>query len=121
MTIRDSIVDDEEYAQRLAIKTNGGVTFLKVEDLSWIDAAGNYVRLNTREGDRHLLRETMSALEKRLDPKRFVRIHRSTIVNVKRIREIRPQTHGEQLVVMEEGQRLTLSRSYRDRLQEFTS
>ena len=121
MTIRDLMLGDGEYAQRLAIKTNGGVSFLRVEDLSWIDAAGNYVRLNTRGGHRHLLRETMSALEQQLDPERFVRIHRSTIVNVERIREIRPQTHGEQLVVMEEGQRLTLSRSYRDRLKQFTS
>lgn len=120
MPIRDLMLGNGEYAQRLAVKTNGGVSFLKVEDLSWIDAAGNYVRLNTRRGARHRLRETISALEKRLDPKRFVRIHRSTIVNVERIQEIRSQRHGEQLVVMDEGQRLTLSRSYRDRLRHLT-
>ena len=66
----------------------------------------------------HLLRETMRALEQRLDAKRFVRVHRSTIVNIERIQEIRAQTHGEHLIVMASGQRLTLSRGYRDKVHD---
>jgi len=106
----------EHYTERLAIKTASGVSFLKTDEIHWVDAAGNYVRLNTCDGESHLMRETLGALEKRLDPKRFVRVHRSTIVNVERIREIRAQSHGEHLIIMEKGQRLTLSRSYRDKV-----
>lgn len=118
MALQDSIVDGEAYVRRLTLR--GGGT-LEIDDLSWIDAAGNYVRLNTEAGQRHLVRGTLSALEKRLDPQRFIRIHRSTIVNVEHIREIRPRTHGEALIVMRDGRSLTRSRSYRDSLENFTS
>lgn len=118
VTLLEDLRKAESYAERLAIKTSSGVSFLKTEEIQWVDAAGNYVRLNTHDGESHLLRETLTALEKRLDPKRYVRVHRSTIVNVERIREIRAQSHGEHLIVMESGQRLTLSRSYRDRVHD---
>lgn len=107
----------EPYRDRLVIKTSGRVVLLEVADIDWIDAAGNYVRLNTGS-ESHLLRETMNRLEGRLDPNRFLRIHRSTIVNVERIKELQQQFHGDYLVMLKGGQRLTLSRSYRDRLQE---
>jgi len=103
---------------RLTVKTSRGVNSLEVNEIHWVDAAGNYVRLNTQDGESLLLRETLTELEKRLDPKRFVRIHRSTIVNVERIREIRARSHGEHLIIMEMGQRLTLSRGYRDRIHD---
>lgn len=106
-----------DYRERLVVKTSGRVIFLKVEDIDWVDAAGNYVRLHV-QGEQHLLRETMSRLEKRLDPKRFLRIHRSTIVNIERIKELQQQFHGDYVVILKEGQRLTLSRSYRDRIQD---
>lgn len=118
MTLLEDLQHSSGYDERLAVKTSSGVTFVRTDEIDWIDAAGNYVRLNTRDGDSHLLRETMRALEDRLDPKRFVRVHRSTIVNVERIREIRAQTHGEHLILMTNGQRLTLSRSYRDRVHD---
>ena len=118
VTLLEDLKKAETYAERLAVKTSSGVSFLRTEEIHWVDAAGNYVRLNTQDGENHLLRETLSALEKRLDPKRFVRVHRSTIVNVERIREIRAQSHGEHLIIMEQGQRLTLSRSYRDRVHD---
>lgn len=105
------------YRDRLVIKAAGRVVLLETEDIDWVDAAGNYVRLNAGE-ENHLLRETMNRLEERLDPKRFLRIHRSTIVNIERIKELQQQFHGDYLVVLKTGQRLTLSRSYRDRLQE---
>lgn len=104
------------YPDRLVIKNAGRVVFLKVDDLDWVDAAGNYVRLHSG-GESLLLRDTMSHVEQRLDPERFLRVHRSTIVNVDRIKELQQQFHGDYVVILKGGQRLTLSRSYRDRLQ----
>ena len=106
-----------KYPERLVIKTSGRVVFLKVDEIDWVVAAGNYVRLHAG-GESHMLRETMGRLEERLDPEKFLRIHRSTIVNIERIRELQQQFHGDYLVVLKSGQRLTLSRSYRDRIQE---
>ncbi|MEW6210401.1 MAG: LytTR family DNA-binding domain-containing protein [Acidobacteriota bacterium] len=103
---------------RLVIKSGGRVFFIRTDEIDWIEAAGNYVRLHTATGE-HLHRETMSNLEARLDPKKFMRIHRSVIVNCERIKELHPLFHGEYEVTLEDGTRLTLSRSYRDRLQEF--
>ncbi len=107
----------EKYPARLVIKTSGRVVFVKVDEIDWVDAAGNYVRVHAGE-ESHMLRETMGRLEERLDPEKFLRIHRSTIVNIERIRELQQQFHGDYLVVLNNGQRLTLSRSYRDRIQE---
>ena len=106
-----------KYPARLVIKTSGRVVFLKVDEIDWVDAAGNYVRIHAAD-DSHMLRETMGRLEEKLDPEKFLRIHRSTIVNMERIRELQQQFHGDYLVVLKNGQRLTLSRSYRDRIQE---
>ena len=113
----DAEVRRRRYSDRLVVKTSGRVVFLKADDVDWIDAAGNYVKIHAG-GETHQLRETMSRLEQRLDPERFLRIHRSTIVNVERIRELQQQFHGDYLVVLKNGQRLTLSRSYRDRIQD---
>ncbi len=107
----------EKYPARLVIKTSGRVVFIKVDEIDWVDAAGNYVRIHAG-GDSHMLRETMGRLEERLDPEKFLRIHRSTIVNIECIRELQQQFHGDYLVVLKNGQRLTLSRSYRDRIQD---
>lgn len=105
----------ERGVERLAVKTSGRVVFVDVDSIDWIDAAGNYVRLNC-SGETYLLRETMKGVERRLDPSRFLRIHRSTIVNADRIREVRPQSHGEYLVVLGCGKRLTVSRARRSRI-----
>lgn len=107
------------YASRLTVKSPRGLTLVRASEVDWVDAAGNYVRLNSN-GATYLMRETMSSLERRLDPRQFMRIHRSTIVNIERIREIRPLQHGEHLVVLDSGQRLTLSRSYRNKLDELS-
>lgn len=108
------------FPERLVVKSSGRVILIKVDDLDWVDAAGNYVRLHAGN-ESHLLRETMSRLENRLDPARFLRIHRSTIVNIERIKELQQQFHGDYLVVLKNGQRLTLSRSYRDKIQGLLS
>lgn len=106
-----------KHLERLVIKSGGRVFFLRTEEIGWIEAAGNYVRLHAG-GEEHLLRETMSKLEEQLDPGKFLRIHRSTIVNLERIQELQPAFHGDYVVLLRDGTRLTLSRSYRDKLQE---
>ena len=100
---------------RFLVKKGGRVILVPTDEVDWVEAAGDYVRLNAGR-EAHLLRETMSAMEEQLDPRRFVRIHRSTIVNVDRIRELLPHFNREYLVVLRDGTELKLSRGYRDRL-----
>ena len=102
---------------RLVVKSRGRVHLLKVSEIDWIEADGNYARLHVGDED-HLVRETMTALERRLDAGQFVRIHRSTIVNLDRIREIQPWFKGELMVILTGGEQLSLSRKYRKALQE---
>lgn len=104
--------------ERLVIKSGGRVIFLRAEEIDWIEAAGNYVRLHAGR-EAHLLRETMSALEARLDAGRFRRIHRSTMVQLDRIKEMQPDFHGDYQVLLRDGTRLTLSRTYREKFREF--
>jgi two-component system, LytTR family, response regulator len=106
---------DRRRSDRLVVKTGGRVVFLRTEDIDWIEASGNYVRLHVG-GEAHLLRESMKNMERRLDPSTFVRIHRSAIVNVDRIRELEPWFHGEYIVILRDGTRLTSSRVFSDRL-----
>jgi two-component system, LytTR family, response regulator len=106
---------DRRRADRLVVRTGGRVVFLRTEDIDWIEASGNYVRLHVGT-DAHLLRESMKNMERRLDPSTFVRIHRSAIVNVDRIRELEPWFHGEYIVILRDGTRLTSSRVFSDRL-----
>jgi two-component system LytT family response regulator len=101
---------------RLMIRASGRVHFVQTADIDWCEAAGNYVRFHVGPQS-HFVRDTMSRLESALDPARFVRIHRSTIVNVDRIRELQPAFNGEYVVLLRNGTRLTLSRGYRDALQ----
>jgi len=106
-----------KHLERLAVKTSGRVIFLKTEDIDWIEAADNYVSLHVG-AETHLHRETMSALAEELSPKSFLRISRSTIVNVERIKELQPLFHGEYVVILRNGTKLTLSRNYRDALNQ---
>jgi two-component system LytT family response regulator len=103
------------HLQRFVIKCGEGYRLVPAADVASFEAQGNYVRLTTGNGH-HLLRITMAELEKRLDPKRFARIHRSTMVNIDRIKEITPAWHGDFEVRLHDGQRLRLSRNFRDRL-----
>lgn len=112
-----SVRNEPKHVDRLIIKTGGRVMFLRTSDIDWIEASGNYLRLHVGK-DSHLFRETMQNIEAKLDPARFMRIHRSTIVNIERIKELQPWFGGEYVVVMRDGKQLTLSRGYRDRLEE---
>jgi len=103
------------HLQRFVIRSGEGYRLVAAEEVASFEAQGNYVRLTTGQGH-HLLRITMAELEKRLDPKRFARIHRSTMVNIDRIKEITPAWHGDFEVLLHDGQRLRLSRNFRERL-----
>lgn len=108
---------EQQRLDRLVVKSGGRVFFLRTDEIDWIEAAGNYVRLHLGE-ESHLFRETMNGMEGRLDGRRFVRIHRSKIVNTERIKEMQPWFNGEYVVILRNGTRLTLSRGYREKLQE---
>ena len=99
--------------QRILVKDDGRITVVAVDEIDWIQAADNYARIHTGRGA-FLLRETMRSLEERLDPSVFVRVHRSSIVNLTRVRELHPLFGGEYTIVLTSGDRLTLSRGYRD-------
>ena len=101
--------------ERLLVKAEGRVLLVKVEDIDWVEAADNYVNIKVGK-ESHMMRETMTSLEARLPSEKFMRISRSTIVNVERIQELQPMFHGEYIVVLKNGTKLTLSRSYRDKL-----
>ncbi len=103
---------------RLSIKTEGKILLLPVDAISHISAANNYVEIHA-DNATHLMRETLSALESQLDPQKFLRISRSAIVAINRIREIHPLFHGEHSLVLSNGAKLTASRSYRDALKPF--
>jgi two-component system LytT family response regulator len=106
----------EPKPDRLVVKSSGRVYFVRTADIDWCEAAGNYVSVHVGLQS-HLIRETMNHLESQLDSHQFVRIHRSTIVNVDRIHELRSSFNGEHVVLLRDGTRLTLSRGYRDALQ----
>jgi len=102
---------------RFVVKSGGRVFFVRTDEIDWIEAAGNYVKLHIGN-DTHLLRETMNAVEAKLDTDLFFRVHRSHIVNIERVRELQPWFNGEYVVFLKNGTRLTLSRGYREKLQE---
>jgi two-component system LytT family response regulator len=103
--------------ERVVVKTGGRIFFLKTSEVDWIEAYGNYVRLHVGQ-TAYLLREPISSLEAQVDPARFLRIHRSALVNIERIREMQPMFHGQYVVILQDGTRLTLSRRYRSKLQK---
>ena len=113
------VLDDwkgrKPYLERLVIRTGGRVFFLRVEELDWVEAAGNYIRLHAG-AEEYLYRETISRLEAGLDPDKFARIHRSAIANVERVKELHPLFRGDYTVILRDGRRLTLSKAYRGRL-----
>lgn len=102
------------HPRRLVIKADGRTVFLPVEDIDYIEAAGNYLRIITSTGASHMIRDKISDMEQRLDPTAFARIHRSTIVNIDRIKEMHPLFNGDQTVTLRGGKKLTLSRTYRE-------
>jgi two-component system LytT family response regulator len=114
---RDLKPDAPRYLTRLMVKAAGRVLFLKTDEIDWIEAYDNYVRLHAA-GKAHLLRQTMNELETALDPEQFARIHRSAIVNLDRVKELQPLFNGEALVLLQDGTELKLSRGRRESLEK---
>lgn len=106
---------EHQPMRRVVVKTPGRVLFIETRDIEWFEAAGNYVRVHAN-GETHLMRMTMQALEQRLDGRAFARIHRSTIVNVSRVAALNTTAGGEYDVVLKSGATLPMQRSYHDRL-----
>ena len=101
--------------RRVPVKTSRGTTLILTEEIDWIASAGHYLELHAGR-DTHLIRVKLSQIETRLDPKDFMRIHRSTIVNLDRIKSLHPMFNGDQLIILKDGQELNLSRTYYDKL-----
>src|SRR5215831_12158860 len=113
----ESIKNQPQYVDRLVIKAGGRITFLSTNEINWIEADDKYVHLHTSKVS-PMVRQTLSAMEAQLDPRKFRRIHRSAIVNVERIKELQPLFNGEHSILLEDGTKLTLSRNYKDKLFE---
>jgi two-component system LytT family response regulator len=111
---------ESQIDKRLIFKTAGRVVLLDMDEIDWIEAAGNYVEVKVG-GVSHLVREGIGRISDRLDPALFVRIHRSIIVNVRRIKELQPCNRGEYIVVLRDGKQLSCSRGYRGQLQQLIS
>jgi two-component system, LytTR family, response regulator len=105
---------------RLVLRAGGKLIFINPEEIEWIEAAANYVRLHT-PGEIHTIREKISTIEAELDPERFLRVHRSIIVNIDKVKQVIPCGSGEYVVMMKNGRELSFGRSYRDRLEQFLS
>ena len=108
----------QTHVTRFVIRSGGRIVFLRVEEIDWLEAAGNYVSIHVGR-DRHLLRGTLQSVIERLDPAQFLRIHRSTVVNSNRIKELQPLFHGDYMVRLRDGTELTLSRNYRENVSGF--
>jgi two-component system LytT family response regulator len=117
LALLEELKAQSSHLERLVIKAGGRAFFLKTEEIDWIEAEGKYVRLHVGRAS-YLLREAMNNLETQLDPKKFLRIHRSTIVNIERIQELQSWFHHEYRVILRDGTELALSRSCRKKLAE---
>ena len=113
---RQSVDARSGSLERLVLKANGCITLLDVDDIDWIEAAGVYVYLHIG-AKTHLYRSSVTQLLQRLDPRRFVRVHRSAAVNTSRIRELHPRSHGDFTLILKDGNELILSRAYRPQVE----
>jgi two-component system, LytTR family, response regulator len=113
----ESLQSSRQPENRLIIKSGGRVIFVPIDEIAWIEAQANYVRLHRTGRESHLFRRPISRIAEQLDNSRFIRIHRSYIVNISRIRELQPCNSGEFIVSLCEGKELPCSRTYRRALQ----
>ena len=115
VALLESIRPHHRYLERLVVKSGGRIFFLPVSEIDWIESADNYVNLHSGR-ESHLIRETLTSLETKLNPEEFLRIRHSAIVNVKKIKELHPLFKGEYEIVLHNGVKLTSSRRYRHKL-----
>jgi len=119
LSLLETIAHPRQYLKRLAIRSSAKTVFVKVQDVDWMEAAENYVQLHVGE-KRHLLHIPITTLEAALDPNSFVRVHRSVIVNLQRIKSLSPATHGQYTIVLESGVQLQSGRSYSEAVRALT-
>jgi two-component system LytT family response regulator len=110
----EDIKTGSKFLKRLTIKLTGRTILLPTDEIDWIETYGNYLKVHAGR-ESHLIRGTMQSMETKLNPEKFVRVHRSAMVNVEKIREIYPRSNGDQDLVLQNGQQLMLSRNYRDK------
>ena len=115
-TFINKISAEKDFPDKIMLKTPKGIYFINTNEIDWIEAAGNYVKLHVKDSG-HLLRETMNNIEAKLNPDKFLRIHRSSLVNIDRIKELQPLFNGDYIVILRDDTELNLSRNYHDRLQ----
>ena len=106
---------ERSYIRRFVVRAGARLSFVPAREVDWIDTANNYLRLHV-SGQQYLVRETMKSVEGQLDPAVFVRVHRSVIINIDRVEAVEPYFHGDYVVMMKDGARITTSRSYSERL-----
>jgi two-component system LytT family response regulator len=111
LALLDKLKESGQYAKRLSVKTKDRIHLLPVNDIEWIEADSYYARVHLG-AESFLIRESLTHLEKRLDPGQFIRIHRSTIINIRFIKELQSWFHGEYLVILKSGAKLNISRNY---------
>ena len=111
----ENINDTPQYLERFLIKSNGRIVFLKTKEIDWIKSDDKYVYLHFGKSS-HLVRQSLSQMKTQLDPKLFVQIHRSAIVNIERIKELQPMFNGEYNILLENGAEVPLSRNYKSKL-----
>jgi two-component system LytT family response regulator len=107
---------DHRPVERLLVRESGRIEFVRTREIHWIEAQGNYVKIHTVRGS-HFVRRSMKEIHHRLDPSRFLRVHRSTIVNVDSIQTLRPLSHGEYEILLRDGTRTTSNRKFKDELE----
>lgn len=120
MTAVEQLRQNTNFLERILIKTAGRIFFLNLDEVHWIKSEGNYLRLNVGQTS-YLIRDTVHNFESRIDPRVFLRIHRSTIVNLEKVKELVQMTHGDYKVILRDGTELAFSRHYRDNLSRFES
>ena len=120
LSLLETIASPTRSLKRLAVRSAGKTLFVDIEDIDWMEAAENYVQLHAGRAE-HLLHVTMNTLEKSLDPELLLRIHRSVIVNVRRIKELQPVMHGEYVVTLANGVRLQSGRMYNEKLRSLAA
>jgi len=115
LSLLNDLKSHQKRPERILIRSEGRVYFVNVQEIDWVEAEGNYLRLHVGS-ESHLLRQTMNSLERQLSPSRFIRIHRSTIVNIEKVKELRPWFQGEYLAILHGGKKLNVGKSYRKNL-----
>ncbi len=117
LELLEEMKSKDKGADRILVKSAGRIYFMPTNTIDWIEAAGNYVTFHAKS-ETHIMRETMAKLEKQLPFEQFVRVHRSAIINLKKVKELLPSIKGEFEILLQNGDRITLSRKYRPALEE---